>query len=133
MSSKRISPQLWALCALLAAECALVAAATVYLIVELLVATPDSYESAIALTVLAAIAAVWLGFITVNAFRGRPWIRGAAIVWQVLQIAVAVGAFQGAFSQPDVGWLLLLPSIAVIVLLFTKPVLAATTRRETSE
>ena len=130
MTTKRKAPLVYALAGILFAECALLAAATVYLIIELLIDTPSSFESAIALTVLTAIATVWLGFIATNTLRGRPWIRGAAVVWQVLQIAVAVGSFQGLFSRPDIGWLLLLPAIAVLVLLFTKPVLAATTRPE---
>lgn len=112
------------------AECALLAAATIYLVVELIVATPDSYASAVALTVLTAIAAVWLGFIAVNILRGRSWVRGATVVWQVLQIAVAIGCFQGLFARPDIGWALLVPALVVLVLLFTRPVLAATARRE---
>ncbi|CAN5352708.1 hypothetical protein BH09ACT5_BH09ACT5_18480 [soil metagenome] len=115
---------------LLFAECALLAAATIYLLVELIAATPASFASAIALLVLTAIAAVWLGFIAGNVLRGRAWTRGAAIVWQVLQGAVAVGCFQGAFAQPEIGWLLLIPALVVLVLLFTPPVVAATSRRD---
>ena len=116
--------------AILFAECALMGFLTVVLVFEILVATPASYPSAIALAILAAIATVWVGFIAVHSLRGRPWIRGGALVWQILQIAVAVGSFQGAFAQPAVGWWLLIPSLAVIALLFTKPVIAATTRPE---
>lgn len=118
------------LAGILFAECVLLVGITVFLIVELLIDTPTSYASALALAVLTAIAAIWVGFIAAHTLRGRPWIRGAAIVWQVLQIAVAVGAFQGIGARVDIGWLLLIPSVAVIVLLFTKPVLAATTRPE---
>lgn len=121
-------PLLVALAVLVFAQCALLCAATGYLVVELLVATPDSLASAVALAVLAAIAAVWLAVIGVNVLRGSPWIRGATIVMQVLQIGVAIGAFQGAFARPDLGWLLLIPALAALVLLFTSPVLAATTR-----
>ena len=120
-----------ALAVLVFAECVLLVAATLYLVVEMLVATPESYASAIALTVLTAIAALWLGVIGVNMLRGRAWTRAAAVVWQVLQIAVAIGCFQGLFARPDVGWALLVPALAVLVLLFTKPVIAATARRET--
>ncbi|PRY68956.1 hypothetical protein B0I08_103161 [Glaciihabitans tibetensis] len=130
MNAERTSPLLYTLAAIVFAECVFLAVVTVVLVVEILVATPESYPSAVALTLLSAIAAVWLGFIGVNTLRGRPWIRGAAIVWQVLQIAVAVGSFQGAFARPDIGWWLLIPALAVIALLFTKPVIAATTRPE---
>lgn len=118
------------LAVILFAECALLAVATVYLVVEILVAEPSSYASAIALTVLAAIATVWLALIAVNVLRGRSWTRGATVVWQVLQIAVAIGCFQGAFARPDLGWPLLLPAVAALLLLFTRPVIRATAARD---
>ena len=123
-------PFVTALAVLLFAECALLATATGYLIVELIVATPSSLASAIALLILTAIATVWLGFIAVNVLRGRAWTRGAAIVWQVLQGAVAIGCFQGVLAQPEIGWWLLIPALIVIVLLFTPPVVAAISRRD---
>ena len=121
-------PLLLLLAVLLFAECALLVGATVYLVVELLVATPSSLASALFLTLLTAIAAVWLGFIAVNALRGSPWIRGAAITWQVLQIAVGIGSLQGLFAQPAIGWALVVPALAVLVLVFTPPVVQATKR-----
>jgi hypothetical protein len=122
-------PFVVALAVLIFAQCSLLVLAIIYLVVELIVTTPDSYASAVALTVLTAIAAVWLAVIGVNVLRGNPWVRGATVVVQILQIAVAVGCFQGAFARPDLGWLLLIPAIAALVLLFSPPVLAATTRR----
>jgi hypothetical protein len=96
----------------------------------LLVDRPASYASAIALTVIAAIAAAWVTAIAVNILRSRAWTRGAAIVVQVLIAAVALGSFQGMLARADIGWLLLLPAVAVMVLLFTKPVVAAITIRD---
>jgi len=122
-------PLLTVLALIVFAECALLVAATVFLVVELLVATPASYASAIALTVLVAIGAIWVGVIAVNLLRRQPWTRGATVVWQILQIAVAIGMFQGAYARPDLGWLLLIPSIVVLVLLFTPSVRDATIRR----
>ena len=55
------NPLLVVLAVLLFAECALLVAATVYLVVELLIATPASLASALFLTVLTGIAAAWLG------------------------------------------------------------------------
>lgn len=121
-------PFVIALAVLIFAQCALLLTATGFLLIELIVATPDSYASAVALTVLAALAAGWLAVIGVNVLRGSPWVRGATIVVQVLQIAVAIGAFQGAFARPDLGWLLLVPAMAALGLLFTPPVLVATVR-----
>jgi hypothetical protein len=115
---------------ILLAECALLAIATIYLVIEILVAVPDSFASAVALTALTALATIWLAIVAVNVLRGRSWTRGATVVWQVLQIAVAVGFFQGLFARPDLGWLLLLPALAAIGLLFTPPVMRATARRD---
>lgn len=111
-------------------ESAVLFAALGYLFFELSRETPQSYPSAIALSVLTALAAIWVAVIGISVLRRQAWIRGAAVVWQVLQISVAIGSFQGVFARPDVGWLLLIPAIIVLVLLFTKPVLAATTRVE---
>jgi hypothetical protein len=118
------------LAAVLFLEALALAGATVVLIVELLVARADSFASAVALTVCAAIAAVWVFVIALNSLRGRAWIRGAAIVVQVLIAALALGSFQGLLPRADIGWLLLIPAIVVVVLLFTKPVLAETSQRE---
>lgn len=117
-----------AVAALLAAEALLLWAAAVWLIIELLSATPTSLASAAAILVLVILAAVWVSAVALGALRRRPWIRGAAVTWQLVQVAVAVGCFQGLYARPDVGWALLLPSIAVIVLLFTPQVVAETRR-----
>jgi hypothetical protein len=131
MSEPRVSRRpalLVLLAALLALESAGLVAAACYLVVELLTARPDSYASAIAILVLVLLAAAWLGVVSLHTLRGRSWIRGGAITWQVLQIAIGIGSFQGPFSRPDIGWLLIIPAVAVIVLLFTRPVIAATRR-----
>ena len=89
---------------------------------------PASLPSAIALAVLTAVAAVFLGYLAVAVLRGRTWVRGAVLTWQVLQVAVAIGCFQGYFARPDIGWVLLVPALIAVGLLFTTPVMAATTR-----
>jgi hypothetical protein len=126
----RRSAQLVSLSVLLFAEAGALAAAAVYLVVELLVDVPSSYPAAIFVLLLAILACVWVGLIAVNALRGASWIRGAAVVWQVLQVSLGVGSMQGIFARPDIGWLLIIPALVVLVLLFTRPVLQATMRRE---
>jgi hypothetical protein len=113
VSDRRRTPAGWVLIVLLAAEFALVSVVAVTLLIELLVATPTSYPTAIALTVLAFLAAVWLGVIVVNVARDRG-MRGAATVWQVLQFALGAGAISGTFSTPAIGW----PLVAVALLTF---------------
>lgn len=126
-------PLLVALAVIVFAECALASAASIYLVVELLTAEPASFVTALGLTVLTIIAAIWCGFIAVHILRGSPWVRGATVVWQVLQIAVAVGCFQGLFLSPELGWALLIAAIVALILLFTPPVVAATSRSELAE
>jgi hypothetical protein len=117
------------LAAIILLEGALLVAATVYLVIELLTARPDSYPSAVAILVLTAVAAVWLVIMGVHTLLGRAWIRGGTVVWQVLQIAVAIGSFQGGyFARPDLGWWLIVPAVIALGLLFTPSVIAATRR-----
>lgn len=116
--------------ALLALEAAAVVGLLVWLIVDLLTLQPSSYATAIALIALVAIAAVWLTAIAVASFRRASWSRASAIVWQVLQLSIAVGAFQGLFARPDVGWVLLVPAITIIGLLLWTPVRLVYARTE---
>ncbi|MFP7759777.1 hypothetical protein [Marisediminicola sp. LYQ134] len=109
---------------------AALAVLTAVLVVELVIAVPVSYGSAVVLTLLTGAAAAWLGAIAVNLLRGRAWTRGAAITTQVLQVAISIGSFQGLFAQPAVGWAILVPAVIALVLLFTRSVVAATARRD---
>ena len=104
----------WLLIALLALELALAVGLTVVLLIELIVGRPASMASAVALTVLAAIAAAWVASIIVGALRGQGWVRGAAIVWQVLQFAVGLGAVQGGFADAAAAWGWPLIAVAVV-------------------
>ncbi|HRN28925.1 MAG TPA: hypothetical protein PK781_03835 [Terrimesophilobacter sp.] len=126
----RRSPAHTLLVLLLGAETLLLAGAALFLLWELVVEVPTSYATAVAMLVLVAVAAVWLAFVTLAVWNGRPWSRGAALFWQLVQVAIAVGSFQGVFARPDIGWFLLVPAVLVIVLLFTRSVLRATARRD---
>jgi len=116
--------------AVLMLEAAALIALVVWLVVDLLALEPSSYATAIALLVLVAIGALWVSLTAIASLRRAPWSRAAAIVWQVLQVSVAVGAFQGLFARPDIGWLLLVPAITVIGLLLWTPVRLAYARAE---
>lgn len=108
--------------ALLVVEAVGMIAIVVWLLFDLVTQQPSSYPTAIALLVLVLIGALWVSAVAIGSLRRAPWTRGAAIVWQVLQISVAVGAFQGLFARPDVGWLLLVPAVTVAGLLLWPPV-----------
>jgi hypothetical protein len=120
---------MYGLLIVLALEFLAVAVVTVVLLVELLVAPATSVASGIALVVLAAIAALWLGSLLVGLWRSRPWVRSGIVVWQVLQGALAIGAFQGVFRVPAVGWALLLPALVAITLVLSKSVTTTLARR----
>ncbi len=109
-------------------EAAIMAAVTVTLVVDILVSPSASVLSALALTLLAALAAVWLVVLALATLRARPWIRSGVIVWQVVQIAVAIGSLQGPAPRVDIATALLVPSIVGLVLVFTPSVVGATRR-----
>src|SRR5690606_12116133 len=106
------------------------AGAALFLLFELVVDEPTSLASAIAIFVMTAAAAVWLVAVTLAVWRGRSWSRGAALFWQLVQLAIAFGSFQGVFARADIGWFLLVPAVIVIVLLFARSVMLATARRD---
>lgn len=125
---ERRSPALVALLVVVGVEFAALAVVTIVLLVEVIVAPASSLASGIALTILAAIAALWLGALFVGLRNRRPWVRSGIIVWQVLQGALAIGAFQGVFRVPAVGWLLLIPALLGITLVLSRPVTEALAR-----
>jgi hypothetical protein len=115
---------------LLFAEAAALVGVLAWLLIDLLVLRPSSFATAIALIVLVAIGAAGVSAIAVASVRRAPWSRAAAIVWQVLQLSVAVGAFQGLFARPDLGWALLVPAVVIVGLLLWPPVRLAYSRPE---
>jgi hypothetical protein len=123
---------IWVLAALLTAEFLLMAALAAITVVGVVEGGAGSLAGGIALAIIVILAAVFLGAMVIGALRGQAWIRAAAIVWQVLQIAVGVGALQGALAQPAWGWPLIVVGVAAFVLLFTPQVVAATRHRDDS-
>lgn len=123
------SPALIVLAVILALEALALAGATVFFVIELLVDSSASIASAIALAVIAAIAAVWVGAIVRGLLLGQAWTRAAAIVLQILVIALGIGSVQGPEPRPDLAAALIVPAAIALVLLFTKSVVAATRDR----
>ena len=118
-------PQLVLLVGIVFAEAAVLAVATGFLTLELFTSDAQNALSAVALTVTTAL--FTLGVLVLGIGLARRWarIRGGVVLWQILQVACAVGAFQGLLGPEWIGWLLLVPAVAAIWLLFTKPVTAA--------
>ncbi len=121
------------LAALILLEGLAVAGGAIYLVVEIFTAPTASVASAIALTVCAVIAAVGLILVAVYTVRGRPWIRSAAVCWQIIQALVGVSILQAkAASSVGIAVALIVPAIVVVVLLFTPRVIHLTTRSRES-
>ena len=128
LNSSRRPILLLVLAAILAAEAALATGVTIWLVVELATEVPDDFASAVVILLLAAGLACALWAMTIGLLRRQTWVRGAALTWQLLQIAVAIGCFQGVFAVPSLGWALLVPAAVAILLLMSPPVVAATRR-----
>lgn len=129
MNHESRTPVIRALIAVLALEGAAAAVVAVLLLIELLTAPVTSVGAAVALVVLAALAAVWAAAMVVGTLRGRAWVRGSAIVWQVIQFFVGVSALTGVGPRPELAWPLVLVAIVGFVLLSTPAVRAVLVRR----
>ncbi|MWV50542.1 hypothetical protein GRS96_14810 [Rathayibacter sp. VKM Ac-2803] len=121
-------PGLLVLIAVLALETVGVAAVAAWLLIELVTTTADTPGGGVAIVVLAVIALCWAAATTLGAVRRRSWMRGSALTMQLVQMAVALGAFQGQYAVPDVGWALLGPALVAVVAIFLPSVVAATRR-----
>jgi len=119
-------PALRLIVLLLVAEALLLWVAVAWFVLELLTSTPASLGGALVILGIVVIAAIGVSTVAWGAARGRSWMRSPAVTWQLMQIAVAVGCFQGLYARPDLGWALLIPSLLVLVLLFTPRVIDAT-------
>ncbi|TAM67514.1 MAG: hypothetical protein EPN48_12795 [Microbacteriaceae bacterium] len=118
-----------ALAVLLFAEAALMIVVVAWLLLQLVSAGPRSIASGVAILVLAVIGALWVLLAGFGAARRRSWMRGAAVSWQLVQAAVAIGCFQGLYAEPALGWALLIPAL-VCVALVVSPAVTRATRRE---
>ncbi|GIT81068.1 hypothetical protein LLS1_27370 [Leifsonia sp. LS1] len=121
-------PALIALAVILFLEAALVTGLAGWLLVELLTVTPESFATAIAIFILTLLGAIWVIVTAAGILRKRGWARASTVTIQILQIAVAVGCFQGLVARPDLGWALLIPALVAGVLALTPSVVRATVR-----
>ncbi len=98
------------------------------LMLALIAGETQSFTTSVALLALVLATAAWLIFVSIKLFFGRRWARSAAVFWQLVQLAVASASFSGQFGSQAIGWLLIIPSVFGMVLLFTKKVIAATSQ-----
>lgn len=65
----------------------------------------------VSIVLVAAIAAFWVTATAVGLSRKRGWSRGSALTIQIFIFSIAVGALQGIFAQPVIGWALAAPAV----------------------
>jgi hypothetical protein len=92
----------------------------------LVVGETRSLVTSVALFALVAAATVWVFFIALGLWRGKRWARSGALFWQLVQLSVASASFSGQFGNAVIGWSLIVPSVLVLGLVFTKSVVSAT-------
>ncbi len=83
----------------------------------------------LALSGFVLLAAIWLATISSGLLKLKQSSRTPALLWQLFQIVIAGGSATGAGANLPFASMLLVPSVAVIVLLFSKPVSALLQRQ----
>ena len=103
-------------------------AGAVFFFSQLFVQQATSLSGSIVIFVITLIIGVGMTAAAFGASRSKTWVRGPILTWQILQVAVAISFFQGEDFWSMLGWLLLALSLASTGLLFSKPVIDATTK-----
>lgn len=91
------------------------------LVYQFALASPDSTASAVGLVLITLAATGWVATTAIGFVQGRPFSRGSAVVWHVLQGAVGLASNQGLFARPDIGSGLLIPALTALTLLLFSP------------
>jgi len=76
-----------------------------------------------ALVVLTGGAALWLTFASRALLKHKRWARSAGVFWQLIQLTIALGTFEANVLW---GFAIAIPSVLVLITLFTKEVVEAT-------
>lgn len=115
------SPAVAVVAIVLAAESLVLLSLTFFLVYEVVADEPDSIASGIGLALITLAATAWIAATTVGFLRGKPFARGSAVVWQVLQAAVGLASNQGVFARPDIASGLFVPALTALALLLFSP------------
>ncbi|GAB3532861.1 hypothetical protein GCM10027403_05990 [Arthrobacter tecti] len=92
----------------------------------LLTSAPASLGGAVFMVVLLVLFAVWLLVVGHFLYRGYRWTRSAALVFQFFVMVVAIPTLTAGIIW--LGLLLLIPAVLVLHQLFTRDVIAFTSR-----
>ena len=124
MPAKDLPMALKAAAALVFVESAAVFAGAGYFAYGIITDQARSLATLLALVVFTAALASWIAYVATSLLKAKKFARTAAIFWQLCQLSVAFGSFTGQFANAMVGYAILIPSVAVIVLLFQRNVSA---------
>ena len=124
MAAKKLPLALKVASALVFAESALVLAGAGYFAYGIITDQARSLATLLALVAFTVALASWLGYVAKSLAQAKKFARTAAVFWQLCQLSVAFGSFTGQFANVAVGFAILIPSVAVIALLFQKDVSA---------
>jgi len=118
-------PAIIALVVIVFAQTLELLAATVASGLAIIPAPEQTRGVTIALAVTALLLCLGVGLLGWGLLVGRRHLLGAVLTWQFMEIAVAIGAFEGIIGGPDFWWVglaLLLPALAGVVLCVIRPV-----------
>lgn len=88
-----------------------------------------SLPAALTLIALYLAAGSWVAYLAVGVRKGARWARSGAIFWQTCQLFLASQSFTGRGASVLIGVALIVPSVVVLALMFSKPVLADSKRQ----
>jgi len=114
-----------ALAAVLTIEAALVLAATALTIVQFAAHGAKVEADGFAFVACLVIGFLWVGLAAVGVWLVKRWARGLTIVWQLIQLAIGVGALEGLLAGPLEGVVLIVLGLVGIVLVITPGVTRA--------
>lgn len=111
-------------------EAVLVLGATVLTVVQFASQGAQLVADGIAFVIALVIGCLWVGAAAVGVFLGRSWSRGLTITWQLIQLAIGVGAIEGLLGGPLVGIVLLVLGLLGFVLVLAPGVTRSLRRAE---
>ena len=100
-----------------------------WMLLDLFSGQAKSLPAALTLIALYLAAGTWVGYLAFGVHKGARWARSGAIFWQTCQLFLASQSFTGRGASPVIGIALILPSVLVLALMFSKPVLADSKRQ----
>lgn len=121
-SDERRPKAVLALTVVLFLEAAAMLGIAVWTVVTAFGESSDHLVASLFLAAIAAGASAFLWQAGRGMLAGRSWSRSATVVWQVLQMGVAFGTYNGAEGPVPIALALLVPAIVALVLVFRQSV-----------